>query len=458
MQYVQEYQEIIKRLPHSYNNFIRIIMEIIRLTDQIFVRQIDEKDGLYSPEAMEWIAKNPNYQTSSYSVLRVENGSPVEVPYHVHYKNFADKIILLLEDATKSVDEVEDNIFDKKWWKSYLSVLQEGYGQDRWDKVEQYFLTCPEDNSLLLSIGPIDEYHDKIKGRKRLFSAWLLLRKDEEQSHAASIWDKLVGVEKSIKGTTFYGIPFKTNPHIKLYVGDLIYGGGEVSKFDSMGWSRPQNAAVYDMYGSIKIIAYNKFQEHTQNLSNDIDSYAKKWDIPSKLTQELKNFNDSQALIPLILHEYGHTFLKSEKARVHLEELYPFIEETRANTNMLHLANELERKRILPKDTARNIFLLEFFKLRYLYEGYTQKHQREAYLYAALLWLFIAREYGLIAIEDNKFTIYEKEISKNLSNLTLDVRTFLYTVSYFGSDKDELLKHKQHMFSMCDEIAKQLSL
>ena len=456
--YIKEYPEIEKQLDASYQPFLSSLKKVISLTDALFVHQIDPDDGLYPTTIAEWIGKNAEYKTEPYAVLRIENDLPIEIPYHEYYKETIADIVAALHDAKAQSEKIVDGQFDKTWWQNYFDVLNEGFAQDRWDKVEQHFLSMPPESPLLLTIGPIDTYHDQVFGTKRIFSAWLLVHNETAQAEGTQLWSLLTQQETNLQEVSFFGISPARGNRITHYIGDLLIGGGEVAKAGSMGWSRPENAGVAKQFGSIKAIAYNNFQKHTKKISQDITTYGKKWHISEKITKEVLAFHEEKALLPLLLHEFGHTFFKGENTHANLEQFYTFIEEARANTNMLYIALQLEQQGLLPKQTTRNIFMREFFYLPHLYYQYKVKQQREAYLYSGLLLLFIAKEYEMITITNHKLVLYEGEIEEKLPGLILELKTFLNTLTFFGGDKTALAEHKAYLFAACDVLAEELQL
>lgn len=456
--FVKEYPEIEKRLHASYKPFLTSLKEVVRLTDTLFVHQIDLKDGLYPSTIAEWIGKNTEYKTEPFAVLRIENDLPVEIPYHEYYQETIEAITKHLREARKHIAHIADEDFDKRWWTKYMEVLEEGFTTDRWQMVEEYFLSLPTQSPLFFSIGPIDTYHDQIFGIKRIFAAWLLVHNEKAQEEASNLWQLLRQQEQNLNEPSFFGLTPSVGGKVTHYIGDILIAGGEVGKAGTIGWSRPENTGIAEQFGSIKAIAYNKFQVHAKKVSRDIKTYSEKWHIPAKLTKEILSFNEEHAILPLLLHEFGHTFFKSEQTHKNLEQFYTFIEEARANTNMLYLSLQLEQQGLLPKQTTRNIFIREFFYLPHLYYQYNVKHQREAYLYSGLLLLFIAKEYELLTIHNHKLVLYEGDIEERLPGLILELKTFLNTLAYFGGDKTALAEHKGYLFAACDILAEELQL
>lgn len=454
----KEFPEIEKRLNDSYKPFLASLKEVVRLTDKLFMHQIDPEDGLYPSDIADWIGKNAEYKPEPFAVLRIENDLPNEIPYHIYYKELVETIAAHLREAKKHISHITDETFDKKWWEAYMDVLEEGYTTDNWTNVEQYFLTCSEKNPLLFTIGPIDTYHDTVFGIKRIFSAWLLVHNEKAQEEALSLWQMLIQQEKNLQDISFFGLSPSQGERITHYIGDILYAGGEVAKAGSMGWSRPENSGVAKEFGSIKAIAYNQFHIHAKKISKDIETYGEKWKLPEKLTKEILSFQEDHALLPLLLHEFGHTFFKGERTHANLEQFYTFVEEARANTNMLYLSWQLEQQGLLPKQTTRSIFIREFFYLPHLYYQFHVKQQREAYLYSGLLLLFIAKEYELLTIQNHKLVLYEGDIEERLPGMILELRTFLNTLAFFGGDKTALAEHKAYLFAALDVLADELQL
>lgn len=437
MAYFKDYPYVTENIDLSYDPFVAKLKEVITITDQLFATQIHQSYGLYSEEALAWLQNNPSYKPDPYTVTRIEDGMVKETPYHIYYHAAVKRISMYLDDAIETLDQIKDSSFNKVWWKDYLKVLKQAYQHDTWDEAEKFFLQTPIDSPLLLSIGPIDSYHDKVKGVKRYFSAWLLIKNIAAQEQSNTLTTHL----KSITNNKV------ENTNVTFYIGDLLFAGGEVAKHKTMGWSRSESLALTAKYGAIKMIAFNKLPYHTKRMTQAMQKSLQTWDIPDELGNAVMTFHETESIIPLLLHEYAHTYEKSKNAHKNLGEFYTDIEETRANTYMVHFANILETNGHLPNHTMRNIFFRVLLYLPYLHEEYTVYNQRGSYYFAALYWLQKAEAIGIVTI-DKTITVNDEHIEDRIKTLISTAKSYLFTVSDKHVFKEELdhLKNNTLLF------------
>lgn len=437
MAYFKEYPFITEHLHHSYDGFLNKLKDIINTTDQLFTTQIHEDYGVYDRPFREWFKENSAYQPQPFAVSRIKDGKCEEIPYHVFYEDAVKRICDLLEEAKDLINNIEDESFDKKWWSTYINVLQEGYLHDDWEKAEEYFLTSPHANPLLLSIGPIDTYHDKTAGVKKIFSAWLLVKNIAGQEQTDIVCKHLTDITQQNT--------------VMFYIGDLLFSGGEVAKHGTMGWSRSERIELAAKYGSIKMIAFNKLPEHTLRMERAMEKSLSTWKLSKELGDAIMAFHKTNSLLPLVLHEYSHTYKKSPNAQKKLKVFYTDIEETRANTYMAYFAHILETNKQLPPHTARNIVLRVLLYLPYLYEEYSVRNQREAYYFAALYWLKKAEHFGVVTIDDT-VTVRERVIEKKLEGFIDDTRESLEMLVENAS-QTALERQKKELFLFGADLA-----
>jgi hypothetical protein len=449
MAYFKDYPYITENLDQSYDPFIAKLKEIIVITDQLFATQIHPTYGVYPKDFQDWLKKNPNYTPDSLSVTRIESGEVVEIPFSIYYKDANQRVAKLFDEASTTIDGIKDKLLDKQWWKEYMRVIKKAYLENNWSEAEQYFITTPADSPLLLSIGPIDTYHDLFKGKKQYYSAWLLVNNNAGQEQSDRLCKELITLQKSEDAND------KSNK-ITFYIGDILFAGGEVAKHRTMGWSRSENVAITKKLGSLKMIAFNKLPYHTKRMADAMDKSFSKWEIDADLREAIMQFHNTEPLIPLVLHEFSHTFQKSLYAQDNLKQFYTDIEEARANTYMVHFGFYLERHNHLSKHAARNMFLRVLLYLPYLYEEYTVRNQRESYYFAGLFWLDKALTKGIIA-ETNTLTLRNEKLEESIEELISESLEYLFDAGDKGVAQSTLQQEKERLFTLGQKMATKLS-
>lgn len=443
MAYYKDYPYVTENLDPSYDLFLNELKEVIVLTDKLFVTQIHPQYGMYTEGFREWIEKHPEYQPDPIAITRIVDGTAKEIPYNEFFNAAVGKIVVQLEQVKKAVDVIADPLLDKKWWKEYISIVQDGFKKDEWDAVESMFLQTPTDSPISLIIGPIDNYHDKIKGVKRSFSAWFLVRNIAAQEQTNLLINHIQAIKENVT--------YPPSEDVSFFIGDLLFAGGEVAKHNTMGWSRAGKDGK-----AIKLIACNKLPDHTMRMANAMHKSLTSWKISQELGEAVMAFHMSESLLPLTLHEYSHTYNKSPQAMKQLGVYYTESEESRANAYMVHLGKILENKKQLPPHTARNMFLRVLLYLPYLYEEFAVRQQREAYYFAGLLWLQKAKEYGIVHIAET-ITIDETDLDEKIENIINEIIKELSEMQDKGIGADRMQKRKEILFVLGKELAAKLS-
>lgn len=450
MSHYKTYPEILQTIPDVYIEFTQALCEVGKEIDNIFVSQIDKKRGVYA-EKTENRLKN-DYIPDRFSVTVSRNAEVIEIPYTEYFKEHFANVIVSLQNARKSLKNLSNEYFPVTWWENYLQVIEQACKDNSWDTVETVFLSTPATSPFLLSIGPIERYHDKVKGVKRFFSFWFLYTSEAEKKYE-SLWSELIALTKEHE----HFIPFYRSSQLvpTLFIGNMICESGEVSKITATGWSRPEDPEIAKKHGSIKTIAANKFQKKVAKLQHEIALYIKKWPTFSSVSKPLQEYYEELPFLSLVAHEFGHTFLKADQAAKNLGPYYTFIEESRAEINMLYLCLQLEERKKIPEGTTQMIFLSEVLLFPYAYYETKETGHREEYLYSQTLWIYMAIRYGMLTVSSGEIRLSHLN---GFKDMIIELKTMLNTIAFFGSHEINVYAYKMFISSYTHELAAELSL
>lgn len=432
MSFYREYPGIIEKIDPSVKEFVDKILRVVELTDELFIKQL-QTNPVYSDEAKEHLKKHKSYKTNPLTVLRIKKNKPVETPYHEYYKDIIPQVISILENAIKDLNKVKLRELPRNWWRNYLKTVIKGFQTDSWQSVEAAFLSTPQDSRFLLSIGPIERYHDKLLGTKRFFTAWFLDKNEEQAKINQRLWRELTKIGKESNLNTF--IP-------TLYIGDIICEGGEVAKLNATGWSRPENPEILDKFGSIKIIACNKYLKKMGKQNIEIRMWSNKWNVSQSLKDDLKKIQDDYPLLSLIMHEFGHTFQKPKNAALNLGQHYTFIEEARAEINMLYLCSKLEEKGLVKPQTTRQLLMTKLLLFNFVYQDFKLNKQREEYLYATTMMHLQGLKAGLMSLDKHR-VVFSAIDENNLYSAIEAMRNNLSDITNSYSETKNLNRYKK---------------
>ncbi len=444
--YLRTHDDIVKKIPKVYIDFVKLNIELVKEIDRLFIKQLSKKGGVYQGEVKDFLRQNPGYQTNAYSVMMVKAGRVKEIPYHDYYKFDLKKIVILINDIKNEVNNIKES-FNAQRWLRFYSSLEKAFLTDEWEKADKEFLRFDESAFFLMSVGPIERYHDKILGTKRFYTA-VFLYKNLQYQFYNKIWNSLSEVTRN--NLSFLPISDE-NKAVHLFIGDVVSEGGEVAKLDTEGWSRPENVNLAKKYGTIKMIMVNNLKSKVAKLVPFVKKARPRFELDKKLKTNIENNVEKLYLLSLILHEYGHTYLKPNNASFNLGKYYTLIEEGRAEINSLYLSYLLEQNSMLDKGATRDLLVLDWLLFEYKYQRYKNMGLREEYLYSTSLWLLKAQQYEILEIKNGKFYIDLNKMDENLDNFLIDIFTFLNTVAFFGSKDNEHLRKYRERISIYTE-------
>lgn len=440
MKYFKYYPETFKQISNKYKPFINRILSLIKIIDDLFEEQIDKKTGVIQIDlvAFEKQKNNLKNEIDPYKVSIIKDHQKLEIPYYKYYHNYYEKIEIELKtiiDGIKKKKIITDN---NQYWLLFFRTFLKVLKNDNWIELEKIFLKTPEKNKFIFSVGPIERYHDKVFGIKRFFSAWFIYREGNiENNKYFEIWKYLNKIALKINFLKDFEI--EKNKKIRLFFGNLIAESGEVAKLYATGWSRPEKTFLLDKYGSIKIIAKNKYIKKIKEEQNEIKKSIEKVILNKKLKNKLLKTANYIHFLTLITHEFAHTLIKSSYSSSNLKNYYTFIEEGRAQANMIYLLNLLEQTKKLKRINTSLIIVNEILRLPYLYNYFIKNKQRIEYLLSSTLWFIFSLELRLIKIKDKKihFSNFNKNEVKNFSEKLF---IFYNTISYFGHHENKNLE------------------
>jgi hypothetical protein len=306
-----------------------ILIEIGILVHSIWLKQLNPKTGKaqFYPEGttrtdiINAAKSNPDL-LSPYTKVVLEEGKYKAIPYSELYKPEIDKIIGLLEDASKQSAEQELN--------AYLGAIASALRNGEFDELE-YIFVQNQDTKLEIMIGPIETYEDKLLSKKKAFQYNLRILR-ENKTHEA---EEMISVMKEIQILR----PEKSlskdllSDKINIRVDHVVMLAGRQSRILLSSSNHPNNPIALREYGS-KIVVFTtsmaeKFDDRLMPLLSKLKS--------GDSDQRIDSLRDATFRL-VALHEITEGIVKYEDMQDRLGRHQDYIRELNADILGVHSA------------------------------------------------------------------------------------------------------------------------
>jgi hypothetical protein len=447
MQSFRCHTTIVEAQPQELRSFCDAVIAVVKSVDSLFTLQLDTARGVYRGEGLLPDKGGDMSLYQPYTVVEVDTLR--QIPYCESYAPEIAPVIRELRELGGLSRGINYPGFSGDWWGAYFDSIALGFQQDSWSDVERFFLTLPAQERFLLSIGPIERYHDSRLGCRRFYTAVFMYRNPEYTVYQ-KLWSD--ASEEYLSDPDIWFKP-RVTPHVpRLFVGDVIAEGGEVAALDAEAWSRPEDTTVAATHGAIKMIMVNTFQRKSAELLASASRTMVHFGMdPDRRRSDLGDL-EVVCMTNLILHEMGHTFIKPDGGAERLGEFYTLFEEARAEINSLYLCWKLEGKGLVPLGRTRQVLLTDLALLHYKYQRFIRTGFRDEYLYSTVLWYEKAEQFGLISLQsDGVVHIDESALDQCMEVFIRDIFTFFNTILRFAHclNVKPLMEYKATVSEKC---------
>ncbi len=314
-----------------------------RLADfEIFAGE-DEKPlaGSFYPldmskeEFEKWVADHPDQEEafkSTFTVIHRDGESLKAVPYSKEYKRELRAAAKALTDAAA--------LTKNRSLKKFLESRAAAFASDDYMQSDMDWMDL--DSKIEVTIGPYEVYEDRLMGYKAAFEAFITVR-DPEATKQLRTYSKWAGkLEKYLPLDDKYKNS-KRGKSSPIVVVDLLYSAGDTrAGVQTIAFNLPNDERVREAKGSKKVLLRNIMFAKFEKILRPIAAKVLADDLTAHLNKEAF-FNHT------LMHEISHGIgpgkikdaVTGEDTTVSLalKELYPHLEEAKADT--LGLYNNL---------------------------------------------------------------------------------------------------------------------
>ncbi|HOJ63867.1 MAG TPA: hypothetical protein PLE45_05550 [Spirochaetota bacterium] len=410
--YLKEYFTIMNGPFDAYNNNEPYIEEFNN--KNIY----DNEKANFYPEDLsieEWndfLNNNPELKDEfifPYTIIVRENGKLKAVKYSDYYKEYLSKISELLFEASNYTNNFS--------LKSYLTSQANAFLNNDFYEADIRWLQI-EDSNIEPLLGAHEFYEDRFLGYKASFTAFISIIKKDENKKLEFI-EKLLDKLQSNLPLPDYCKKFKRGSQSQIKIVDLIYSSGDArGPFQTIAFNLPNSQKIKKEFGSKKVLLYNIIEAKFNNILMPI---ARRVLTEKEILRLSFPANFNLILFHEISHELGISFIKDSdgtqrEVSYYLKELYPIIEETKADVMGIYLLSYFLKECFISDCSIMEVCTTYIMGLlRSIRFG-----KENVYCISSIIqWNFLKKEDVLITLNNNKFSIdlhkFEKTIEKLLN-------------------------------------------
>jgi hypothetical protein len=287
--------------------------------------------------------------TSNFSLIRRNEGKLIAVPYSDAYKEYLEPAARLLKEASQWIA----NPSLRKYLQSRADAFSgNDYYQSDIDWVELY------DHNLEIVIGPYEVYEDELFGYKAAFEAFVT-RVDRKESKKLEIIGRYLDEMEQNLPVADEHKNFNRGKSSPIIVANEIYTAGDTKAgIQTTAFNLPNDERVREAKGSKKVMLKNvakaKFENCWVPIAKEVLAES---DLPFVSFDAYFNH--------VLMHEVSHglgpgTIRKKGKNTTvskELKELYPVIEETKADILGVWNFQQMIAKEVFPAELEKNIYV-----------------------------------------------------------------------------------------------------
>ncbi len=379
--------------------------------DKVFVEGIGSKPkgANFYPKDMtkeEFESFADKGKDSQYSIIiRKEDGSLENVPYHKAFENEIKKAVILLKRASELAED--------PGLKKYLQLRANALLTDEYFESDKAWMEM-KNNTIDFVVGPIENYEDGLIGRKAAHEAFILI-KDKKWSERLKKYAALLPVlQKSLPVPEEYKkeVPGK-NSQLNAY--DVIYYAGDCNAGGkTIAINLPNDERIHLSLGSRRLQLKNTMRAKFDNILLPISKVL--------ISEEQRKYIDFDAFFSnTMFHEVAHglgikeTINGKGKVREVLKEKYSTLEEGKADILGLYMVTKLVEMKELDSDLMTNYVTFMAGIFRSIRFGASSSHGK-----ANLLRFNFFKEKGaFFKKEDGTYSIDFEKMQSAMNELSV---------------------------------------
>ncbi|PYY11269.1 MAG: Zn-dependent hydrolase [Acidobacteria bacterium] len=308
-------------------------------------------EGLTREELERYVAAHRQQKEelySAYTVIR-RNGDQLEaIPYHVAYRQF-------LIPAAKALREAAD-LSDDKAFADFLRLRADAFLSDDYYKSDLGWVDL-QNPKFDVIMAPYETYLDGVLGVKTSYGAAVMIRNEGESAKLATYQQHVPEIQDALPLAP-EDRPSKAGQPTPMEVLDTPFRGGDLRHgYQAVADNLPNDARIHEQKGTKKIF----FKNYMDARVNDVIlPLAKGIMDPQQATQASADGYMASTVMHEICHGLGPAYARTSSGRKDIREalgdLFPGLEEAKADVVGMYSLKFLMDKGVLPKEREQEYY------------------------------------------------------------------------------------------------------
>ncbi len=386
-----------------------ILVQVVRLMDKIYLRQREE--GFYpadltAEEFMSYVAAHPEQKAaleSPFTLVRRSGNGLKSVPYAEAYRSELQRSSNLLRQAALATDHPGLRIF--------LMARAEAFVSNDYTPSEILWIGLT-DAPIEATLGPYEEYDDKLMGLKRSFEGVLGVSLSDENQRLGLYQSLIIDFDRAMGER--YGYQAGSSIRPMVVIEQALAGGFTLRHdFTPRAYSLPNDEEIRRRVGAKQVFLKNVVAARLNKITRKI---AERIFSPSSATavQEEPDF------LFLLGHELAHglgLYCKGE-----LRELGHPLEEAKADVFGLLFLKRMRERGVFSEETLRAAIVASLMTyIRSLRVDEESAHGLRAKIQLQWLcdWNAVSFRDGLVNFDEDRFWLATRSLANEFAALAM---------------------------------------
>jgi hypothetical protein len=308
-------------------------------------------EGITREDLEKYVAAHPEQKDelySPYSVVR-RNGDRLEaIPYHTAYRQF-------LIPAAKALREAAD-LSDDKAFADFLRLRSDAFLSDDYYKSDLAWVDL-QNPKFDVILAPYETYLDGVLGVKTSYGAAVMIRNEVESAKLATYQQHVPELQDALPLAP-EDRPSKAGQPSPMEVMDTPFRGGDLRHgYQAVADNLPNDARIHEQKGTKKIF----FKDYMDARVNYVIlPLAKHIMNPAQAAQASADGYMASTVMHEICHGLGPAYARTSEGKKDIREaladVFPGLEEAKADVVGMFGLKFLMEKGVLPKDREQEYY------------------------------------------------------------------------------------------------------
>jgi len=308
-------------------------------------------EGLTREELEKYLAAHPEQKDelySPYTVVRRIGDQLEAIPYHVAYRQFLIPAAKALRDAA---DLSEDKAF-----ADFLRLRADAFLSDDYYKSDLAWVDL-QNPKFDVIMAPYETYLDGVLGVKTSYGSAVMIRNEGESAKLATYQQHVPEIQDALP-LEAEDRPSKAGQPTPMEVFDTPFRGGDLRHgYQAVADNLPNDARIHEQKGTKKIF----FKNYMDARVNDVIlPLAKGIMDPQQAGQASAEGYMASTVMHEICHGLGPAYARTPSGRKDIREaladVYPGLEEAKADVVGMYSLKFLMDKGVLPKEREQEYY------------------------------------------------------------------------------------------------------